>query len=97
MVDIEFNMENVQKCLCPGCPVQAQSSCVKEKLDKLKSMSGSPGPEDVPGLYCATGKAKCGDLDPKQMCQCGKCEIFAKYDLSHGKPAGYFCANGKAR
>lgn len=96
MANIEFNMENVKKCKCPGCPVQAESKCAMDKLDKLSSM-GSPKPEDVPGVYCATGKATCPDLNPNEMCQCPTCDIFKENDLESGKPGGYFCAEGKAQ
>ena len=37
---VEFNMENVQKCLCPGCRVNAGSMCLQEKLNRLKEGSG---------------------------------------------------------
>lgn len=97
MVDIKFSMENIGKCKCPGCPVQAQSSCTMEKLDKLQSMSGTPEPEDVPGLYCTTGKAICEGLNFEEMCQCPDCDIFKENNLESGKPGGYFCDNGKAR
>lgn len=97
MANIEFNMENVKKCKCPGCPVQAKSKCAMDKLDKLSSMSGNPKPEDVPGVYCATGKATCSDLDPDQMCQCPTCDIYKENNLGSGEPNEYFCLNGKAR
>jgi len=95
---VEFNMENVQRCLCPGCPVQAGSMCVQEKLNRLKEGSGeNPSPEDVPGAYCATGKATCEGLDPKQPCQCGKCEVWKEYNLGEEEPGGYFCVDGESR
>lgn len=98
MVNVEFNMENIQRCLCPGCPVQAKSDCVMDKLKKLKSQKGeTPDPEDVPGVYCATGKATCENLDPNQMCQCDKCEVWKEYKLDEGEPGSYYCAEGKAR
>lgn len=111
MVDIEFNMENIGKCKCPGCPVQAQSSCAMDKLETLqKTMASDPPetaaaveqeiishPENVPGLYCATGKATCEDLNFEEMCQCPKCDIFKENNLESGEPGGYFCAEGKAR
>jgi hypothetical protein len=95
MVRVDFNMDNIQKCLCPECPVQAKSECVKVKLNELSSKSsGSPGKDDVPGLYCSTGKATCEDLDPGEMCQCTKCEVFREYNLDKHKPGSYFCAIG---
>jgi hypothetical protein len=99
--NIEFNQENIAKCLCPGCPVQADSECAKEKLMKLQEIMQSeektmPTPEDVPGVYCATGKAICTDIDPSKECQCPNCPMWKEYDLENGKPAGVFCRDGKA-
>lgn len=99
--NIEFNQENVQKCLCPTCPVQGESDCAKEKLMKLQEMMQSedemtPTPEDVPGVYCSTGKATCTDLDPSKECQCPNCPMWEEYDLENGEPAGVFCRDGKA-
>ncbi|HEX7467003.1 MAG TPA: DUF5518 domain-containing protein [Methanobacterium sp.] len=99
--DIAFNVENVQKCLCPTCPVQAESDCAKEKLIKLQEMMQSeeemnPTPEDVPGVYCSTGNATCTDIDPSKECQCPKCPMWEEYDLENGEPAGVFCRDGKA-
>jgi hypothetical protein len=99
--NIEFSQENVQKCLCPTCPVQGDSDCAKEKLMKLQEMAQSeeemmPTPEDVPGVYCSTGKATCTDLDPSKDCQCPNCPLWEEHDLENGKPAGYFCRDGKA-
>ena len=97
MVNIEFNNENIEKCQCPCCSVQAVSKCAYEKLDKLQSMSGMPNPEDVPGMYCVSGKTECDDFNPEGACQCPKCEVWKEYNLSEGEPAGYFCQNGKAK
>ncbi len=104
MSKVDFSLENVQKCLCPTCPVQADSACVKEKLMELqemmpKIMEGEvkAEPEMVPGVYCASGKASCPDTDFSKMCQCNLCAIWKEYDLSDGEPMGYFCRDGKAR
>jgi len=99
--NIEFSMENIQKCICSTCPVQEESECVKEKLKMMQEMMQSeekmmPNPEDVPGLYCATGKATCEGLDTEKMCNCVNCPIWAENDLANGKPMGYFCRDGKA-
>lgn len=97
MAKIEFNMDNTKKCKCPGCPVQAKSKCAMDKLDNLSSMGVSSKPEDFPGVYCATGKASCSDLDPNQMCQCGTCEIWKENKLGEGEPGSYYCVKGEAR
>lgn len=98
MVNIDFNMDNIQKCLCPGCPVQAKSECVQDKLSKMQSRSGGlPSTEDVPQVYCGTGKATCNDLDPNQSCQCPKCEVWKEYKLGEAEPDSYYCVRGDAR
>jgi Family of unknown function (DUF5518) len=101
--EIEFNLENVQKCLCPTCPVQGESQCAKDKLEALQKIMESeetdkkPTPEDVPGLYCSTGKANCTDLDTNKDCQCPNCPIWSDNDLASGEPQGVFCRDGKAK
>jgi len=99
--NIEFNMNNIQKCLCTTCPVQEESECVKEKAKTLKEMMQSEGdimprPIDVPGMYCTNGKATCEDLDATKMCQCTNCLVWKENDLESGELKGYFCRDGKA-
>ena len=96
---IEFTRENISKCVCPQCPVQAESECAQTKMKKLQeSMTGmSPEPSDVPGVYCSTGKATCSDLDPNKLCNCPNCNVFKENNLEKGEPGGYFCQNGRAK
>jgi len=56
-----------------------------------------PDPDIVPGMYCATGKAMCTDLDFEKMCQCNFCAIWKEKKLDEGEPMGYFCRDGEAR
>jgi len=102
MADIQkvpFNTETVSKCLCPGCPVQTRSSCVAGLKKNLQgALARTPlKREEIPGVYCSTGNATCTDLDPSQQCQCGSCSVFAEYNLSSGKPAGYYCRDGASK
>lgn len=96
---IEFTRENISKCLCPQCPVQAESECAQTKMKMLQeSMRGmSPEPSDVPGMYCATGTATCSDLNPNKMCNCPNCDVFKENNLAQGEPGAYFCKNGAAK
>ena len=96
---VPFVGTNVAKCVCPKCPVQAKSQCVSGKLATIKdALSKSPlKREDIPGLYCSTGKATCQDLNPSQSCICASCPVFAEFKLSSGKPVGYYCRDGSAR
>jgi hypothetical protein len=56
-----------------------------------------PKPEDIPGLYCSTGKATCRDLDGKQTCICPRCPVWDGYNLDEGVRMGYFCRDGQAK
>ena len=96
---IEFTRENITKCLCPQCPVQAESECAQTKMKMLQeSMRGmSPEPSDVPGVYCATGTATCSDLNPTKMCNCPNCDVFKENNLEQGEPNGYFCQKGAVK
>ncbi|MGZ7047387.1 MAG: DUF2769 domain-containing protein, partial [Methanobacterium sp.] len=82
----------------PGCPVQAKSGCVQEKMNKLKSQrSGVPSIDDFPGVYCGTGKARCEGLDLNPPCQCPKCEVWKEYNLEDEEIHLYFCTEGKTK
>ncbi|MDD3985324.1 MAG: DUF2769 domain-containing protein [Methanobacterium sp.] len=102
MVNIEFSMENIKKCLCMKCPVQIKSQCVKDKqkimlLIKNQDLD-SPmmmGPDRVHVLYCSTGKATCNDIDTNQICKCNQCTIWNQKSLKNNIPNRYFCKNGK--
>ena len=52
--------------------------------------------EGIPGLYCSTGVATCKDLDFSQVCICGGCPVFGKYDLGGSQPMSYYCRDGAA-
>jgi hypothetical protein len=99
MVKIEFTMENLKKCFCPTYPCQADSACAKEKLRKMQELMQKkemPVSDMVPGMYCASGKTTCTDLDFDRFCQCNYCDIWKENDLENGEPFGYFCRNGES-
>jgi hypothetical protein len=99
---VPYTMLNIKKCMCPQCPVQADSKCVKEKLESLKrELEGArevdvPEPQKVPGIYCSTGKALCQDLNYGRGCICNTCTVWKEYNLQNVKPVMYFCQKGKA-
>jgi hypothetical protein len=103
MGKIEFTMENLKKCICPTCPVQADSACAEEKLMKMQEIMQEmedklmSNPEMVPALYCASGKTSCKDLDFDQICQCNYCGVWKENDLENGEPMGFFCRDGIAK
>ena len=104
MLKIDFNQENMEKCLCAECLVQAKSSCVKNQLKILEETGHAIDidsgfmvePEKVPKVYCSKGETSCEDLYFHEECQCPNCDVWREYDLEvRGAPA-YFCKNGKA-
>lgn len=104
MKKVEYTAGNIAKCQCTNCPVQTKSECFKGKLRKMQEMMSEDvdiasiiEPEDVPGLYCSTGKASCTDLDAHQICKCGECLLWTEYELNTGTPGSYFCRDGAAR
>ena len=96
---VPFTIANIKKCVCGKCPVQANSQCSKNKMaDIAEALGHSPlQAAAIPGLYCATGKAACTDLDMSKMCMCGACPIYDEYSLATTTPMGYYCRDGKAK
>jgi hypothetical protein len=98
---VPYNLENIKKCMCPKCPVQVDSKCAMDKLNNLvKGLESAregeiPEPQDVPGIYCSSGKATCQDLNFDQQCICYTCAVWNEYNLGDGAPSMYFCQNGK--
>ncbi len=94
MPKVDFNLDNIKKCQCTVCPVQAQSQCASEKMKILKEQmpTGVPKPENVPGVYCSQGIAVCKDLDPGKPCVCPTCAVWAENNLG----SQYYCQRGKA-
>jgi hypothetical protein len=96
---VSFDTSNVGSCMCPKCPVQGESKCVKGKMGGIqKALQKKPlKREDIPGVYCSTGTATCPDLDPTKSCMCAGCPVFSKYNLAGGIPVGYYCRDGSSR
>jgi hypothetical protein len=101
-VIVPYTASNIGKCMCPQCPVQADSVCAREKIgsleNEMKSSGGSetPEPQKVPGVYCSAGEAACKDLDPNKECICKTCAVWVEYCLEKGTPMLYFCSNGRS-
>ena len=96
---VPFNLDNVNRCMCPGCPVQSDSSCVGEKMAMIGPvpLSAIPTANDMPGEYCAAGSAECGDIDTNRPCSCFGCSVYAENSLAGGEPTCYFCREGSSR
>ena len=104
MVMVDYNLENMLKCICCKCGVQTRSICAKEKTKKIqkveaKGIEAIPlfKPEEFPWLYCATGKASCaGYLNFKEECKCKDCKVYTENHLDNLDPVEFYCKNGKA-
>jgi hypothetical protein len=97
-VKVFFSEENVQKCLCVDCPVQANSQCIKEKSNRMGEVTVKfLNSEILPGLYCSGGAPGCDDIDTDISCICGACDVYHKYRLGGGQPLDHYCKYGSAR
>ena len=98
---VAFTPENMKKCICDYCPVQTKSECAKASSDKAeKAVNGDEAtlsrPEEIPCLYCSSGRSACGDLDYKEMCICGQCPVWMEQNLVGSNFTGYYCRDGRA-
>lgn len=99
---VPYIVSNIERCMCPQCPVQANSVCAQGKIGSLKNEMKSLGegevPESqmVPGVYCSAGYATCRDLDPNRECICKTCAVWEEYKLKNAKTIMYYCNNGRA-
>ena len=103
MVMVDYNLENMLKCICCKCGVQTRSICAKERTKKIqkveaKGIEAIPlfKPEEFPWLYCATGKASCEDLNFEEECKCKDCKVYTENHLDKLDPVEFYCKNGKA-
>lgn len=103
MTEVEFSVMNIKRCLCPECPVQAESICVEGKWRLMQEIAWASETmiyfeaDRVPGMYCSTGKALCKDINPKKMCICERCPVWKENSLKKGEPSLYFCQKGESK
>jgi hypothetical protein len=99
---VPLTYENYKKCMCPDCPVQSESNCVRNKLTMIVEShlrgwekTGIPlNPQHLPALYCSTGSSSCKDIDSSRMCSCSGCPVYIKYNLREGVPLSHYCKDG---
>jgi len=92
MAKVAYAKENVEKCWCGSCPVQAKSECARELYVSSKASEQLVPPESLPGLYCASGHATCDDLKFVNMCNCPACLVWGENELR----GNHYCALGAA-
>lgn len=94
--------ENISRCRCPQCPVQANSQCAQDKIkssrEAMEYMPAGdvPYPEYIPGVYCSEGKSPCKDLNFDRQCICDSCDVWKEYDLKDADPNNHFCRYGRS-
>ena len=99
---VPYVKENINRCRCSKCPVQANSRCAQSEGQSVKQALKNapagevPDPEKVPGVYCSEGPATCQDLDFDRQCICSSCEVWKEYDLKNANPNNHFCQHGRA-
>ncbi|MBP1946730.1 DUF2769 domain-containing protein [Methanobacterium petrolearium] len=101
-MEVEFCLENLEKCLCDCCPVQNKSRGVLDKMKIIEEISQDDldsrmmiEKERIPAIYCAGSNSTVKDLNSFHECQCEKCMVWKENNLFSGEPAGYFCRDGK--
>lgn len=92
MLAVEYTQANIDKCWCGRCPVQIKSACVKDLAQEAEGVGELPSPAQLGGLYCATGRAICDDLDTVNLCNCPACLVWAEHELG----ANHYCVLGMA-
>ncbi len=102
MVKVDYNLDNMLKCICCKCKVQTGSDCAKERTDKIQKVEARGleaiprfEPEEFPWLYCATGKASCNDLNFEEKCKCKECKVWIENNLESADIQEYYCKDGK--
>jgi len=99
---VPYTKENINRCRCPQCPVQADSQCAQNEIKSSRqAMENAPAgevpdPKNVPGVYCSEGKAPCQGLNFDKQCICGTCEVWKEYDLKDACPNNHFCQCDRA-
>ncbi len=99
MPTVTYNLENYNRCLCGGCPVNRHSECIHRQEEALGAVfealeKGAPLPEPkaMPGMYCSVGKSLCTDMSDRFYCLCPGCSISLRQHLGNN----YFCLKGSA-
>ena len=95
-------MKNLDIVKNMGNPMGMSMDQMKAKSDEMmrntskEQIEGmAPKPDDMPRPYCANGASVCKDFDYGKGCMCAGCQVYRDSNYSRGKPASYFCRDGK--
>jgi len=98
ILQVEYNLENMLKCICCKCEVQTQSSCATDRTQKIQKIEARGleaitvfKPKEFPWLYCSTGKAECHDLNFEKECKCKECKVWMENNLEQDDISEYYC------
>ncbi len=93
---VEFTSENLEGCVCPGCPVQGSSDCAEERAEKveriLQGQEEIADPQILVRVYCAMGITTCDGYNGSFPCMCPGCPVW----LSNNLTSRYYCLRGAA-
>jgi hypothetical protein len=92
MPHVDYTQENIDKCWCGKCPVQFESACAKDLYEAAADLGHLPEPERLGGLYCATGRTICTDVDLVRLCHCPACLVWSENRLA----SNHYCKSGSA-
>src|SRR5512135_667245 len=92
MPKVAYTKDDVDKCWCGACPVQAASKCATDLYEASKESKSLPPPDRLGGLYCSTGKAICTDITLVNPCNCPACLVWSENDLL----SNHYCKHGSA-
>jgi hypothetical protein len=56
-----------------------------------------PSKEELPGVYCSSGRASCNDISMNKNCICPTCQVYKDFSLSNASPVEHYCFNDKAQ
>lgn len=99
MLTVSYDLENYNRCLCGGCPVNRHSECTARQEEALGAVFEAmekggplPAPAAMPGIYCSIGASVCKDRSADLACLCPGCSVHLKQDLR----ATHYCIRGSA-
>lgn len=97
MTTVTYDLGNITKCLCPGCPVQADSSCAMGRLQRMSGMLADlkrivPGGETIPAMPDASSMSGMPEMSAMSAFPGG----LERTLPSAQEMPGMYCSTGQA-